>query len=60
MSGIKVKRFLLGSIGVNPSDVITIGAFWQFKTTTKNLFVCEFKFKRQELEADVTASVQKK
>lgn len=65
---------LLGSIGINPADIIVSGPFRQSKTTTKagceidylvqtttkNLFVCEFKFKRRELGSDVIFEVQDK
>ena len=69
------NRILLQeSIGINPTDVIAAGPYRQSKTTTKsgcqidylvqtttkNLFVCEFKFKRRELGADVIASVREK
>ena len=65
---------LLESIGINPTDIIASGPFRQSKTTTKagcqidylvqtttkNLFVCEFKFKRREIGSDVISEVQKK
>jgi hypothetical protein len=68
------RNVLLASIGINPADIITSGPFRQSKsttkegcqidfliqTTTKNLFVCEFKFKRRELGADVISEVQDK
>ncbi len=68
------SNILLKSIGINPVDIIASGPFRQSKTTTKagcqidylvqtttkNLFVCEFKFKRRELGADVITSVQEK
>jgi len=68
------KDLLLKAIGVNPTDIIADGPFRQSKTTakagcqidylvqttTKNLFVCELKFKRRELGMDVIAQVQEK
>lgn len=62
------------SLGINPADIIASGPFRQFKTSTKagcqidylvqtvtkNLFVCEFKFKRRELGVEVIAEVQEK
>ncbi|MEX1013035.1 MAG: ATP-binding protein [Waddliaceae bacterium] len=68
------RSMLLQSIGINPADIIANGPFRQSKTTTKagcqidylvqtttkSLFVCEFKFKRRELGADVISEVQKK
>lgn len=68
------RNALLASIGINPIDIIASGPFRQSKsttkagcqidfliqTTTKNLFVCEFKFKRRELGAEVISEVQDK
>lgn len=68
------RNALLASIGINPTNIIASGPYRQSKsttkagcqidfliqTTTKNLFVCEFKFKRRELGADVITSVQDK
>lgn len=68
------RNLLLKSIGINPADIIASGPFRQSKstskvgcqidfliqTTTKNLFICEFKFKRRELGADVISEVQDK
>lgn len=65
---------LLKSIGINPADVIASGPFRQSKTNTKggcqidylvqtatkNLFLCEFKFKRRELGIDLISEVQEK
>ena len=65
---------LIASIGINPADIIASGPFRQSKsttkdgcqidfliqTTTKNLFVCEFKFKCRELGADIISEVQDK
>lgn len=68
------KSLLLKSIGINPTDVVADGPFRQSKTSTKagcqidylvqtatkNLFVCEFKFKRRELGMNVIIQVQEK
>jgi uncharacterized protein len=68
------RNILLKAIGINPVDIVAQGPFRQSKTTTKrgcqidylvqtktkNLFICEFKFKRRELGADIIAQVQKK
>lgn len=68
------RNILLKSMGINPADIVASGPFRQSKTTTKsgcqidylvqtttnNLFVCEFKFKRRELGVDIISSVQEK
>jgi len=56
------RGLILSAIGLNPLDVLAEGPFRQNKnisqgcqidyllqTTTQNLFVCEFKFRRREL-----------
>ena len=61
------QKILLDSIGINPSDIVASGPFRQsstttkvgcqidylVQTTTKNLFICEFKFKRREIGMDI-------
>ena len=68
------RNMLLGSISINPADIIASGPYRQPKTTTKegcqidylvqtttkNIFVCEFEFKRRELGADIMTSMQEK
>jgi len=68
------RNLLLKSIGINLSDIISDGPFRQSKTSTrsgcqidylvqtatKNLFICEFKFKRRELGTDIISQVQDK
>ncbi len=68
------RGLLLEAIGANPADIVASGPFRQTKTvahagcqidylvqtTTKNLFICEFKFKPRELGADVISQVQEK
>tara|TARA_B110000459_G_C16580577_1_gene481081 strand:+ start:278 stop:1294 length:1017 start_codon:yes stop_codon:yes gene_type:complete len=65
---------LLKYMGISPADIIASGPFRQSKTTakagcqidylvqttTKNLFICEFKFKRQELGVDIIPQMQEK
>lgn len=66
------RALLLDALGISASDVVSDGPFRQFKTTTqqgcqidylvqtttKNLFVCEFKFKRRELGMDIIEQMQ--
>ena len=68
------RNMLLKAVGVNSLDIVASGPFRQYKTTTKagcqidyliqtttkNLFICEFKFKRKELGIDVISQVQEK
>lgn len=68
------RNILVNRIGINPADIIASGPFRQSKTTTKtgcqidylvqtttkNLFLCEFKFKRRELGSDIISEVQNK
>lgn len=68
------RPLLLESIGISPVDVIADGPYRQSQTTktqgcqldylvqtfTKNLFICEFKFKRRELGSDVIDSMRNK
>ncbi|MBI5448217.1 MAG: ATPase [Gammaproteobacteria bacterium] len=65
---------LLGAIGISPVDVLCDGAYRQFSTSTqkgcqidyliqtrtKNLFICEFKFRKRELGMDVAYKIQDK
>ena len=67
------RLFLLKSMGIFPADVICDGPYRQsqtvsakgcqidylVQTSTKNLFVCEFKIKRKELQAEVIQEMQK-
>lgn len=68
------RSLLLKAIGVNPNDIVANGPYRQSKTsikpgcqidylvqtTTRNLFMCEFKFKRRELGVDIISQVQNK
>ena len=61
------RPLLLKSIGISTSEVVCDGPYIQSQTArapgcqidylvqtyTKNLFVCEFKFKRQELGVEI-------
>lgn len=66
------RNVLLESIGINLADVVASGPYRQFKTATKDgcqidyliqtttnsLFVCEFKFKRREVDLGIIDEVQ--
>jgi hypothetical protein len=68
------RSLLLKSIGINQADIVADGPFRQTQTSTKkgcqidylvqtvtkNIFICEFKFKRGELSVDVINQVQEK
>lgn len=68
------RALLFKSIGISPADVVCDGPYRQSKTSTlkgcqidylvqtstKNLFVCEFKFKRRELGSDIIDSMKDK
>lgn len=68
------RPVLLKALGILPTDVVEDGPYRQTKgrtragcqvdyliqTTTRNLFVCEFKFKRQEIGVEIVAQMQEK
>ncbi len=68
------RLFLLKAIGISPGDVVCDGPYRQMKTkkisgcqidylvqtTTKNLYVCEFKFKRREIFPDIIDAMKTK
>jgi len=68
------RSLLLKKIGISANEILCDGPYRQQKTastqgcqidylvqtSTKNLFVCEFKFKRRELGSDIVDSVQNK
>ena len=68
------RALLLEAIGIPAGDIVADGPFRQSKTTTrqgcqvdylvqtftKNLFICEFKFKRRELGLDVIDQMKEK
>jgi len=68
------RPLLLKAMGINPSDVVMDGPYRQSKTSvrngcqidylvqtsTKNLFICEFKFRRRELGIEVIKQVKER
>jgi len=68
------RSLLLKSIGISPADVVCDGPYRQFKTAsaqgcqidyliqtaTNNLFICEFKFKREEIGVNIIKQMQTK
>ena len=71
---IQNRALLLKAMGVEPSDCVFDGPYRQNKTSrqkgcqidylvqtrTKNLFLCEFKFKRREVGAEIIEEVKEK
>ena len=68
------RSLLLKAIGINPSDCVFDNPYQQkstvrgkgcqidylVQTRTKNLYLCEFKFKRQEIGAEISDEIQEK
>jgi uncharacterized protein len=68
------RPLLLKAIGINGADLLSDGPYRQTKTTsqrgcqidyliqttTKNLFVCEFKFSKREISGDIINEMQNK
>ena len=68
------RHLLIQKLGVSPVDVIRSGPYRQTKTTTQrgcqidyllqsktnNLYVCEFKFKKREINNDIIHEMQDK
>ena len=68
------RPILLKNIGISPIDVVCDGPYRQsststqkgchidylIQTRTKNIFICEFKFKRRELGIDVIDEIKDK
>jgi len=68
------RALLLKAIGISPIDIVCDGPYRQSTTTTqkgcqidylaqtltKNLFICEFKFKRRELGVDIIDDMKEK
>ena len=68
------RSLLLKAIGINPSDCVFDNPYQQkstvrgkgcqidylVQTRTKNLYLCEFKFKRQEIGAEILDEIQEK
>ena len=68
------RSLLLQAIGIHKADIVSDGPYRQtqtktqrgcqvdylLQTATKNLFVCEFKFKKREIGSEVVKDVQAK
>ena len=68
------RLLLIQKLGISPVDVIRSGPYRQMKTTTQqgcqidyliqtktnNLFICEFKFKRREINSEIINEMQEK
>ena len=68
------RLLILKAMGVRGADIVSDGPYRQTKnstqqgcqidylvqTVTKNLFVCEFKFKRREISNDIINAIQEK
>lgn len=68
------RPLMLKAIGVRGADIVSDGPYRQTKTSsqpgcqidylvqtvTKNLFICEFKFKRREINSDIIGEMQEK
>lgn len=68
------RACLLQSIGLSPSDILFDNPYQQTKnarqqgcqidyliqTRTQNLFICEFKFKQQEIDLEIIEMMQRK
>jgi AAA+ ATPase superfamily predicted ATPase len=68
------RPLILKAIGINGADLVSDGPYRQNKTSakkgcqidyllqtvTKNLFVCEFKFKKREISSDIIGEMQDK
>lgn len=68
------RSLIFKAIGIHRIDIVSSGPYRQMKTSTqqgcqidylvqtvtKNLFICEFKFKRREINSDIISEVQDK
>jgi hypothetical protein len=68
------RPLLLQKLGISPVDIVRSGPYRQTKTTnqqgcqidylvqtkTNSLFICEFKFKKREINSDIIAEMQDK
>lgn len=68
------RPLLLQTLGISPVDIVRSGPYRQTKKTTqqgcqidylvqtktKSLFICEFKFKRREINSDIITEMQNK
>lgn len=68
------RSMICEKIGISPTDIVRQGPYRQTKTSTQkgcqidyliqtktnNLFLCEFKFKRREINSDIITEIQDK
>jgi AAA+ ATPase superfamily predicted ATPase len=68
------RLLLLQKLGISPVDIVRSGPYRQTKTTTQqgcqidyliqtktnSLFICEFKFRKREINSDIITEMQKK
>ncbi|MDA0938965.1 MAG: ATP-binding protein [Proteobacteria bacterium] len=68
------RPLLLQKLGISPVDIVRSGPYRQTKTTTQqgcqidymvhtktnSLFICEFKFKKREINSDIITDMQEK
>jgi hypothetical protein len=68
------RPLLLEKLGISPVDIVRSGPYRQTKTTTQqgcqidylvqtktnSLFICEFKFKKREINSDIITDMQEK
>ena len=68
------RPLLLEKLGISPFDIVRSGPYRQTKTTTQqgcqidylvqtktnSLFICEFKFKKREINSDIITDMQEK
>jgi uncharacterized protein len=68
------RTLLLQKLGISPVDIVRSGPYRQTKTTiqqgcqidylvqtkTNSLYICEFKFKRREINSDIITEMQEK
>ena len=67
-------QILIHKLGISPVDIVRSGPYKQTKTTsqkgcqidyliqtkTNTLFICEFKFKRREIDSEIITEMQEK
>ena len=68
------RRFIIKSLGINPIDIVSDGTYRQSKnssqagcqidyliqTSTNTIYICEFKFKLNEVKSDIINEVENK
>jgi len=68
------RNLLIQKLGISPVDVVRSGSYRQTKTTTQkgcqidylvqtktnNLYICEFKFKKREINTEIIHEMQDK